>query len=483
MALYGSGRNTGVSLSIGGGLTQCIPIVHGYPVLTKTGTEVAMGSLAFGGKDVTKFLGNCLMPHRGSSLLKQTEYELIQNVQETVCFVPDTANRYDEYLHDPVESQVATLPASRTLALNCAPRRGGAITDTACCELTLHPRQASYTMPDGMALEIGFERFKAGETLFRPELGVLPKGQGSITDLVWGTCSKVENAVQAELFNNIVLSGSLSLMTGLNTRLANELSFLSHQAGADIVSRVIAKPERKYLEWIGASITATLSSFAENWITKEEYAEAGDSIFERKGMFVDLRRGEDEAYAWERPLGVLQPMALEPPEAELKRNASTQNMQLWRASIEGSTKALLEALEKQGVEKDAGDPSNEGMTALHFACRYGNSDTVDCLLKNGVDIALCDDYGKTALHWAVSSDKSFESVGYLIGGGVDVNTKDRLGRTALHYAAQAGFEDTIALLLKAGADREATDRTFRTPVDWALSDAAKTALNTKSVAA
>ena len=57
--------------------------------------------------------------------------EIVQNVLETICFVPDTANRYDEYLHDPVESQ------------------------------------AAYTMPDGMVLDIGFERFNPTFSLRR----------------------------------------------------------------------------------------------------------------------------------------------------------------------------------------------------------------------------------------------------------------------------------------------------------------------------
>jgi len=93
MALYGSGRSTGISLSVGGGLTQCIPIVAGYPVLTATASGIAQGSLPFGGKDVTRFLGLNLMPHRGTWIHSMAEHQIVQNVLETVCFVPDTATR------------------------------------------------------------------------------------------------------------------------------------------------------------------------------------------------------------------------------------------------------------------------------------------------------------------------------------------------------------------------------------------------------
>merc|ERR1719183_2367399 len=51
MALYASGRDTGVTLNVGGGLTQCIPIVDGYPLLQRGGSAITQSSYCFGGKD------------------------------------------------------------------------------------------------------------------------------------------------------------------------------------------------------------------------------------------------------------------------------------------------------------------------------------------------------------------------------------------------------------------------------------------------
>lgn len=54
------------------------------------------------------------------------------------------------------------------------------------------------------------------------------------------------------------------------------------QAPDALVLQIIAPPERKYSVWIGGSILASLSTFQQMWITKQEYDEAGPSIVHRK---------------------------------------------------------------------------------------------------------------------------------------------------------------------------------------------------------
>lgn len=46
--------------------------------------------------------------------------------------------------------------------------------------------------------------------------------------------------------------------------------------------RIVAPPERKYSVWIGGSMLASLPSFQEMWINKEEYDECGPAIVHRK---------------------------------------------------------------------------------------------------------------------------------------------------------------------------------------------------------
>jgi actin len=47
--------------------------------------------------------------------------------------------------------------------------------------------------------------------------------------------------------------------------------------------KIIAPPERKYSVWIGGSILASLSTFQQMWISKQEYDEwGGPSIVHSK---------------------------------------------------------------------------------------------------------------------------------------------------------------------------------------------------------
>ncbi|VDP78024.1 unnamed protein product [Echinostoma caproni] len=46
--------------------------------------------------------------------------------------------------------------------------------------------------------------------------------------------------------------------------------------------KIVAPPERKYSVWIGGSILASLSTFQQMWISKQEYDESGPGIVHRK---------------------------------------------------------------------------------------------------------------------------------------------------------------------------------------------------------
>merc|ERR1719410_1840107 len=49
-------------------------------------------------------------------------------------------------------------------------------------------------------------------------------------------------------------------------------------APSTIKIKIIAPPERKYSVWIGGSILASLSTFQQMWISKQEYDECGPAI-------------------------------------------------------------------------------------------------------------------------------------------------------------------------------------------------------------
>lgn len=69
------------------------------------------------------------------------------------------------------------------------------------------------------------------------------------------------------------------MFPGIAERLTKEIQNL---APASMRIKVIAPPERKYSVWIGGSILASLSTFQQMWIKKEEYDESGPAIVHRK---------------------------------------------------------------------------------------------------------------------------------------------------------------------------------------------------------
>lgn len=128
-------------------------------------------------------------------------------------------------------------------------------------------------------MTVGSERFRCPEVLFDPNLiGLEAKGAHH---LVNDTICKCDIDVRRELYNNIVLSGGTSMFEGMQARLQKEISDM---AGSAIKVRVVAPPERKFSVWIGGSILSSLSTFAQMWITKEDYDEVGPNIVHRKCM-------------------------------------------------------------------------------------------------------------------------------------------------------------------------------------------------------
>mmetsp|Transcript_60327 Transcript_60327/g.99561 ORF Transcript_60327/g.99561 Transcript_60327/m.99561 type:complete len:154 (-) Transcript_60327:36-497(-) len=149
---------------------------------------------------------------------------------------------------------------------------------------------------------------RAPEVLFRPNaLGV--SGDSGVDALICDSIAKCNPDIREQLWNNIVLNGGNTIFEGFPQRLLKELNkrepdrsvlvdafvrrhWTQERLSEDVMHllkrfasykcNVVAPPERKYSAWLGGSILASLSSFDERWITKEEYDETGPSIVNKK---------------------------------------------------------------------------------------------------------------------------------------------------------------------------------------------------------
>ena len=86
---------------------------------------------------------------------------------------------------------------------------------------------------------------------------------------------------------------------------------------------------------------------------------------------------------------------------------------------------------------------------MHCAAEKGHTEIAELLLlaKYGVDINAQDNYGMTALHYAVKNGRTEVVELLLANEGVEANAPDNMGRTALYLAAEHGDTKTAELIL------------------------------------
>jgi len=109
-----------------------------------------------------------------------------------------------------------------------------------------------------------------------------------------------------------------------------------------------------------------------------------------------------------------------------------------------------------------------GGTALHKAARGGRRDVVKALLLEfQADPSLSLENGNLPIHTAASWD-SAECMELLVQAGSDVNARNKTGRTPLHWAADSGAPRAVEWLHKNAADdRVEEHRTNMTARDYA----------------
>lgn len=112
------------------------------------------------------------------------------------------------------------------------------------------------------------------------------------------------------------------------------------------------------------------------------------------------------------------------------------------------------------------DQKNEysGDTPIHLALFYGQLEMAHYLISQSKKINTQNNEGQGYLHKA----KKIESVELLIRCGIDIHQQDQSFKTALHYAAARGLVDVVQRLTALGADPLIKSRMGSSALDMAI---------------
>ena len=234
LALYGSGRTTGVIVDSGDGVTHVVVVYDGYCI------EPATARMDVAGRTLTEYLQKNLTED-GYHFATTAEKEIVREIKEKVGRV---ALNYDEEMKQYIEDD---------------------------------KKRVEYELPDGKKINIGDLAIRCGELLFNPQIDGMDIP--SLAQTIHKSIQKASIDLRRELYESIVLSGGTTMLEGFPERLNKEMSALV----PDSVNVKITHPmERKFSIWIGGSVLASLATFQNSWITKAEYDEIGAYIVHTK---------------------------------------------------------------------------------------------------------------------------------------------------------------------------------------------------------
>jgi actin-related protein len=247
LAMLASGRDTGLVIHSGYEYTTAVPIWRGQ-VLRENSLRTP-----WGGNHLTSYLAT-LCQARSVDFSSTEIFTAVEEMKKKVSY--------------------CALDFSIELAR---------------CESAKQDIELSYELPDGSMLQLDSERFSCTEPCFQPSLfskitknppnfGEKIEKLLSLPELLLRSVSQCDALQHKDLYQNVIMEGGNTMFPGLEERIHAEMRKLPN---CPFSVHPIAPPERKFSDWIGGSILASSSGFADRIMTKAQYEELGPGAINR----------------------------------------------------------------------------------------------------------------------------------------------------------------------------------------------------------
>lgn len=275
LAAFANGRSTGLVLDSGASHTSAIPIQDGYVL------QQAIVRQPFGGDYIT---GLCkqYMDHKKIEIVPPYMIASKEAVKENDAprwtKKSDIPENLTQSWIDYAKKKVLQDYQSSILQVSSDAPYDKEVAET-------YP-SVHYEFPNGYNFESSSERFLIPEKLFNPhEVGEgIPDTPNmmDVAQLVTTSVGMCDIDLRPALYGTVIVTGGNSLITGFTDRLQLDLSSRTPPSMRLKLIHTSQPAERRFGAWIGGSILASLGTFQQMWISKQEYQEFGKAQVDRK---------------------------------------------------------------------------------------------------------------------------------------------------------------------------------------------------------
>ncbi|GAA6040943.1 hypothetical protein JCM8097_003200 [Rhodosporidiobolus ruineniae] len=298
MSAFAAGKGSALIVDVGEELMTVTPIYDGF-VLRK-----AIQKQPVGGALLSEILLSSLQNNQPP--IPATPHYLVKTKQAVDPNQPARASLHDDRFPNPSDPSAPTSPSYHQLQQM---RLMHELKESVCAVLTPHWDDATaqgkptrpFEFPDGFNTYLGLQRLTVPEVLFNPQRFLpqeiasrpLPPSASTIpshpysalqplvTGLIRASLVQIDPDLQATLLSNVVVTGGTTLIPGFVDRLQAELGAFAPSMKVKIHA-ASTSAERMHSAWLGGSILASLGTFHQLWIGKDEYQEVGASVVHRR---------------------------------------------------------------------------------------------------------------------------------------------------------------------------------------------------------